>query len=157
MIDIDGIDGKLLALLQRDATQSTAQLAEQVGISQSPCWRRINRLESAGAIQRRVAILDRKALGFGVEVFVRIKLSDRGLRSTEALEAAILKLPEVLECHMLLGEIDYRLRVALPSLADYERFLRDKLATLPGVRDIESSVVISEVKNETALPLGRLG
>lgn len=153
MLDLDDVDMKLLDLLQHDSSLSSAELAEKVGISQSPCWRRIRRMEEAGVIRRRVAIVDREALGFGVEVFVRIKLSEDGLKGTAAFEAAIDRLPEVVECHMLLGEIDYRLRVIVRTLADLDRFLRDNLAHLPGVRDIESSMVVSEVKNTTALPL----
>ncbi len=153
MPDLDGVDVKLLGLLQHDASLSSAELAEKVGVSQSPCWRRIRRMEEAGIIRRRVAIVDREALGFGVEVFVRIKLSEDGLKATAAFEAAIHDLPEVMECHMLLGEIDYRLRVVVRTLDDFDRFLRDHLAHMPGVREIESSIVVSEVKNTTALPL----
>ena len=147
------MDMKLVALLQRDCTLSTAELAERVGISQSPCWRRIRRLEEAGVIGRRVAIIDRKKLGMDVEVFVRIKLSEGGLKATGEFEAAIMTLPEIMECHMLLGEIDYRLRVVVASLAEFDTFLRYHLAHLPGVREIESSIVVSEVKNTTALPI----
>ncbi|MEM7124520.1 MAG: Lrp/AsnC family transcriptional regulator [Pseudomonadota bacterium] len=153
MLDLDAIDEKLLGLLQTDAGLSSAELADKVGISQSPCWRRIRRMEEAGVIRRRVAIVDREALGFDVEVFVRIKLSEGGLKATDDFEAAIHRLPEVVECHMLLGEIDYRLRVVVRTIADFDRFLRDHLAHLPGVREIESSLVVSEVKNTTALPI----
>ncbi len=153
MQKFDVADMKLLSLVQENAALSTAELADRVGISQSPCWRRVHRLEQAGVIQRRVAIVDRKKLGLNVEVFVRIKLSETGLAATRDFEAAILDLPEVIECHMLLGEIDYRLRVIVASLDDYDLFLRNRLARLPGIREIESSIVVSEVKNTTALPI----
>lgn len=153
MLELDRTDLALLRALQDDATVPTGALAEQVGLSQSPCWRRIRRLEQDGAILRRTAVLDRARLGFDVEVFVRVRLSERGLQATNLFERQVMDYPEILECHMLLGEIDYRLRVVVKSLAEYEVFLREKLSQLPGVRDIESSIVISTVKNTTALPL----
>jgi Lrp/AsnC family transcriptional regulator len=156
MLVLDRTDVALLRALQDDATVPTGTLAEQVGLSQSPCWRRIRRLEQEGAIVRRTAVLDRARLGFDVEVFVRVRLSERGLKATELFEQQVLECPEILECHMLLGEIDYRLRIVVQSLAEYEVFLREKLSRLPGVRDIESSIVISTVKNTTALPLDLL-
>lgn len=157
MPDIDATDRALLSCLQEDAMIATGTLAEKVGLSQSPCWRRIRRLEQEGVIRSRAAVLDRQKLGLDVEVFVRIRLSERGLQATELFEAKIRDCPEILECHMLLGEIDYRLRVVVKSLAQYDTFLRETLSRLPGVRDIESSIVISTVKNTTALPLGLLG
>lgn len=150
---LDSIDLRILDLLQRDASLSAAEVAGKVGLSQSPCWRRIDRLEQEGYIRRRVALLDRKRLGLGVMVFVHVKLS-RGARGSLAqFEAAMRGLPEVLECHMLMGEVDFLVKVVTRDVDSYETFLREKLARIPAVRDVRSSMALTSVKENTALPL----
>lgn len=150
---LDEFDRKILDLLQHDAGLSTAEIAEKVGLTQSPCWRRINRLEEDGYIQARVALLDRKKLGLGAQVFAHVKLSGHGRKSLPEFEAAVRDLPEVMECYTIFGETDFILRVVTKNMDAYERFLREYLFQLPTVQEVHSSVVGSEIKHETALPI----
>lgn len=151
---IDDTDLRILDLLQRDASLTAAQVAEKVGLSQSPCWRRIDRLERQGYIRRRVALLDRKRLGLGVMVFVHVKLSRGARGSLTQFEAAMRGVPEVQECHMLMGETDFLVKVVTSDVGAYETFLREKLARIPAVRDVRSSMALTPVKEVTELPLG---
>lgn len=153
---LDQIDLAILAWLQRDASASVVEIADKVGLSQSPCWRRIQRLEQDGFIRERIARLDRKRLGLNLEVFVHVRFTRDGGASLENFERAIREAPEVLECHMLMGDVDYLLRVVTFDVESYERFLRDELAAIPGVREVRSSIALSTVKSTTALPLERL-
>lgn len=150
---LDGIDLRILALLQRDASVSVAEVAEAAGLSQSPCWRRIQRLEQQGYIRERVAVLDRQRLGLRLEVFVQVRFAREGQGSVEAFEAAIREIPEVIECHMLMGEVDFLLRVVTRDVECYERLLRERLAILPGVQGVNSTIALSTVKRTQALPL----
>lgn len=153
---LDSIDLRILALLQEDASLTAADVAGKVGLSQSPCWRRIARLEQQGYIRRRVALLDRQRLGLGVMVFVQVKLARGARAALLEFEAAIRAFPEVQECHMLMGEIDFLVKVVTRDVASYEVFLRDKLARIPAVRDVHSSMALTPVKETTALPLDLL-
>lgn len=150
---LDSVDLSILDLLQRDASLTAAEVAEKVGLSQSPCWRRIDRLEKQGYIRRRVALLDRQRLGLGVMVFVQVKLSRGARRSLAQFEAAMRSFPEVQECYMLMGEIDFLVKVVTRDVASYETFLREKLARVPAVRDVRSSMALTPVKECTELPL----
>lgn len=152
----DRTDIEILSILQRDASTAVAEIAKAVGLSQSPCWRRIQRLRECGAIKSQVVLLDRRALGFNLEVFVQIRFLREQPESLKQFEEAIRAAPEVVDCHMLMGEVDFLLRVLASDVDDYERFLRERLARLPGVRDITSSIALSTVKSTTALPLERL-
>jgi len=151
----DRTDIEILSILQRDASTAVAEIAKAVGLSQSPCWRRIQRLRECGAIKSQVVLLDRRALGFNLEVFVQIRFLREQPESLKQFEEAICAAPEVVDCHMLMGEVDFLLRVLARDVDDYERFLRERLARLPGVRDITSSIALSTVKSTTALPLER--
>jgi Lrp/AsnC family transcriptional regulator len=150
---LDAIDLKILTLLQRDASASVAEIAEAVGLSQSPCWRRIQRLEQQGYIRERIAVLDRRRLGFNLEVFVLVRFTREGEGSLERFEAAVRGAGEVLECHMLMGDVDFLLRVVTRDVESYERFLRERLSALPGVRSVNSSMALSTVKRTQSLPL----
>ncbi len=150
---LDRIDRKLLALLQHDASLSAAELAEKVGLSQSPCWRRINRLQENGFIAAKVALLDRQRLGLGIVVFVNIKLSAHGRGLLDEFEEAIVNFPEVVECWTVSGSMDYTLRVVTRDIDAYEMFLRHQLLVLPHIQEAQSSITMTEVKNTTALPL----
>lgn len=154
--EFDKIDRTLLSLLQREVVQPLAKLAAAAGLSASPCWRRIQRLEKLGVIKNRVALLDRRKLGLNLEVFVEVRFGRDEPNSLHNFEEAVRAAPEVLECYMLMGEVDFLLRVVARDVDDYERFLRKKLAILPGVRDIKSSIALSTVKSTTVLPLGHL-
>ncbi|ASP38804.1 AsnC family transcriptional regulator [Bacterioplanes sanyensis] len=150
------IDKKILAILQQDATLSVAEVANQVGLSQSPCWRRINRLEQAGLIRRRVALLDAQKLGLGVVVFVNVRLSGHADQSLREFEEAICAFPEVTECYTMTGSMDFHLRILVKDIQGYERFFRDHLSQMPAVREVHSSVAITQLKYTTELPLGLL-
>lgn len=153
---LDGTDLRILELLQTDASLSAADVAGKVGLSQSPCWRRIHRLEQDGYIAGRVAVLDRRRLGLRVMVFVQVKLV-RGARSSLAeFESTVRSFPEVLECHMLMGETDFLLKVVTRDVESYERFLRDQLSCIPAVQEVQSSMALTSVKSTTELPLGLL-
>jgi Lrp/AsnC family transcriptional regulator len=153
---LDEFDKKILERLQRDATIAVADLAEQVGLSQSTCWRRINLLEQAGVIGGRVALLDAKALGLEVTVFANIKLSAHGRRSLSEFEEAVSVCPEVMECYTMSGEMDFLLRIVARDIESYERFLRGTLLQMPSVQEVHSHIALSQVKQTTALPLAAL-
>jgi len=153
MRELDEIEKQILELLQTDASLSSSEIAERIGSSQSPVWRRINNLEKSGIIKKTVALVDAKKLGFGIEVFVRIKMTEHGRHALSEFEQAICKFPQVQECQLLLGEIDFRLRVVAKNLDDYEKFLRLQLMQMPGVREIASSVVVRNIKDTRKIPL----
>ena len=150
---LDEFDKKILDRLQNDSTVAVAELAEQVGLSQSTCWRRINLLEQAGVIRGRVALLDPKALGIEVTVFANIKLSAHGRRSLNEFEEAIAQHPEVVECYTMSGEMDFLLRIVTRDIEAYERFLRETLLQMPSVQEVHSHIALSQVTHTTALPL----
>jgi Lrp/AsnC family transcriptional regulator len=153
---LDQTDLRILSWLQRDASASVGEIAEHVGLSQSPCWRRIQRLEQDGYIRERIAVLDRKQLGFNLVVFVQVRFARENAETLNAFEAAIRAAPEVQECYMLMGDVDFLLRVVTQDVDSYERFLRFTLAPIPGVRDITSTIALSTVKATSALPLETL-
>ncbi len=131
-----------------------AEIAERVGLSSSPCWRRIKRLEDAGIIQRRVTILDREKLGLDFEVYCTVKLSLPTKDNLDAFEAAVKPLPEVVQCATVTGASDYELRIVTRDMHAFDAFLRDKILSLGLVSNVESRIVMRAVKNSTAVPLG---
>ena len=150
---LDNFDRKILDIVQHDASLSAADIGERVGLSQSPCWRRLNRLEQEGYIAGKVALLDRRRLGLDVLVFATVKLTAHGRRSLPAFADAIGTYPEVQECYTLTGEMDFLLRIVTEDVQAYERFFFDHLSQLPGVGEVHSSIVMSEIKRTTAYPL----
>ncbi|MDJ0628657.1 MAG: Lrp/AsnC family transcriptional regulator [Rhodobacter sp.] len=144
MSEFDAIDAALLAALSRDDTQSAGKLGRMVGLSQPATWRRIRRLRSAGVISGRRLDLNREALGFGVTVFLGVKLAAKGRVSLEDFERAVTAIPEVQTVQHVLGMYDYRLRVVARDIADFERVLRRRIMALPGVGSIEANVLLSE-------------
>ncbi|MEH6521081.1 Lrp/AsnC family transcriptional regulator [Sulfitobacter sp.] len=144
MIELDEIDAKLLRALARDATQTAGALGRRLGLSQPATWRRIRRLEDAGVIRGRQLRLDAEKLGFGVTVFLGVKLALRGRVSLEDFERAVSAIPEVQTVEHVLGLYDYRLRVVARDLSDFERVLRRRVMTLPGVGEVEANVLLSE-------------
>lgn len=144
MIELDDIDRKILRALQQDATQSASQLGRKLDLSQPATWRRIKRLEEAGAIAGRRLVLDRERLGFGVTVFLGVKLVAKGRVSLEDFERAVSAIREVQTVEHVLGLYDYRLRVVATDLADFERVLRRRIMTLPGVGNVEANVLLTE-------------
>ncbi len=141
---LDEIDHKLLRLLMRDAAQPSSQLARKLGLSQPATWRRIKALREAGVLRGQRLVLDAEALGFGVTVFLGVKLATKGRVSLEDFERTVTAIPEVQTVEHVLGLYDYRLRVVARDLADFERVLRRRIMTLPGVGDVEANVLLSE-------------
>lgn len=152
MIDLDATDRKLLHALAENADQSAGALGRRFGLSQPATWRRIRRLEEAGIIAGRRVVLDREALGFGVTVFLGVKLAAKGRVSLEDFERAVTAIPEVQTVQHVLGVFDYRLKIVARDLPDFERVLRRRIMTLPGVGDVEANVILSEEKRPG--PLG---
>jgi len=143
----------ILRLLQRDATTSTAAIAEKINISQSPCWRRINRMEQDGLIRGRVALLDRTALGMDVVVFATINLTSTGRQNLIEFEREIVGHPEVIECYTMTGIWDYMLKIVTRDIRHYEAFVRNTLTASPSIRELHSHMAVTEIKNTTELPL----
>lgn len=153
MPDLDAFDRKILRALQEDASRSTAAIAEAAGLSASPCWRRIDRLEREGFIKHRVALVDRRKIGLNAQVFALVKLNAHGRANLDEFAASIQDMPEILECYVLMGPVDFMLRVVAADIEAYERFFFEKLSRLPGVQEINSTVALSEIKSTTALPV----
>ena len=150
---LDRIDYKILAVMQQDASLSAAEIAEAVGLSQSPCWRRIQRLKDEGYITRVVALLDRHKLGLRAQLFVQVKVVKNDQVSLAEFSAAIRAFPEVLECHVVLGVFDFLLRVVAEDMDAYETFYFEKLSRVPHILEVTSYVAASEIKTTTAWPL----
>jgi Lrp/AsnC family transcriptional regulator len=153
MNDLDEFDRRLLRAVQQDSRRSTADLAETVGLSQPACWRRLQRLREAGYILREVAVLDRAKLGFGAQVFALIKLSTVGRANLAGFAAKIQGIPEVVECHVLMGQHDFLLKIVTNDIHAYERLFFERLSGLEGIQDITSSVALSEIKATNGLPI----
>jgi DNA-binding Lrp family transcriptional regulator len=144
MIELDEIDHQLIRALARDARQSASALGKRFGLSQPATWRRIKRLEGAGIFKHRQLRLDAEKLGFGVTVFLGVKLATKGRVSLEDFERAVVAIPEVQTVEHVLGLYDYRLRVVARDLPDFERVLRRRIMTLPGAGEVEANVLLSE-------------
>jgi DNA-binding Lrp family transcriptional regulator len=157
MIQLDEIDYKILSTLQEEARISNVDLADKVGLSPAPCLRRVQGLEKRGVIRKYVTLLDPQAVDRGVAVFVQISLDLQVEGRLEAFEQAIMRRPEVVECYLMTGDADYLLRVVVPDVAAYERFLKDSLTRVEGVAGIKSSFALRQVKYSTALPLPEPG
>jgi len=147
------VDLKILAALQRNADISTSDLAEQVHLSQSPCWRRVNKLEEAGIITRRVALLDRAKLGLGVVVFATVNLNQVGKQNLLAFEDSVEGHAEVVECYTMTGIWDYMLKIICRDIGHYEDFVRNTLSSSDLIRELHSHIAVTEIKNTTELPL----
>lgn len=153
MADLDAIDRKILALLQRDSRITVQELSEKVGLSPSPCHRRVKLMEERGVITRYIAMVDQTAVGLPVSVFVSIKLERQSEEALDRFAKAISGWREVLECYLMTGPRDYLLRVVVADLPAYERFLKQKLTRLDGISSIESSFALDQVKYSIALPV----
>ncbi|MBL8536846.1 MAG: Lrp/AsnC family transcriptional regulator [Hyphomonadaceae bacterium] len=152
--DLDDVDTRILELLQDDSSLSIADIAEKVGLSSSPAWRRIERLKKAGVIVRQVTLLDRDKLGLNFEVLASVKLQLPSRENLEKFETAVSGWPEVVECATVTGAVDYMLRVVTRDMHAYDDFLRDKMLALGLVSDVQSRIVMRVTKRTTALPLG---
>lgn len=150
---MDDLDRKILALLQADAGLSLAEIAERVGLSTTPCWRRIQNLERDGVIRGRVALLDPGKLNVGVTVFVRVRTSQHSYAWLERFARAVEEVEEVMEVYRLGGDIDYLLRIVVPDIASYDDVYKQLIRRID-LSDVSSSFVMETIKQKTALPLG---
>ena len=146
-------DMKILAALQHDADISTSDLAAKVNLSQSPCWRRVNKFEESGLIRRRVALLDRHKLGLEVVVFATVNLNQIGKQNLLAFERTVESYPEVVECYTMAGIWDYMLKIVCRDIRHYEDFVRNTLSASDAIRELHSHIAVTEIKNTTELPL----
>jgi Lrp/AsnC family transcriptional regulator, leucine-responsive regulatory protein len=153
---LDAIDHRIIAALQADGRLSNVELAERVGLSPSPCLRRLKRLEREGYIEAYRAILRRNRIGLGLTVFVGVKIEGHANERALEFEEAVLAMPEIVACHMVSGDTDYLLEVVVPDLERYQHFLVGKLRELPIVKDVRSSIAIQTLKAAAPLPLGHL-
>lgn len=151
---LDDIDRRILTALQENARISNVELAEQVGISPSPCWRRVRDLEQKKVVSRYVTLLEPASVGLPVSVFVQVSLERQVESALEEFERAVGDWPEVMECYLMTGDADYLLRVVVADLDAYHRFLVEHVTRVPGVSSIKSSFALKQIKYRTALPLG---
>jgi Lrp/AsnC family transcriptional regulator len=149
---LDDMDIKILTILQADCTRPVADIGKEVGLSTTPCWRRIQKLEEAGVIQRRVALLDPARVNVGVTVFIQIKTDQHNLDWLEQFRAAVRDLPEVVEAYRMSGEIDYLLRVVVPDIAAYDAFYKRLISRLE-IAKVSSAFAMEQMKYSTELPL----
>lgn len=152
-MELDRLDLKILARLQVDAAASSAEIADQVGLSQSPCWRRIQRLKEEGYVARQVAILDREKFGESMYIFAQLKMARLSDDDRDEFIAALERIDEVTEAYTLFGEMDVMLKVLAPNIAWYQNFTFRRLLRLPGVEDVRSTATLSELKNTHRIPL----
>jgi Lrp/AsnC family transcriptional regulator len=149
---LDDMDIKILRILQEDCTRSVADIGKEVGLSTTPCWRRIQKLEEAGVVKRRVAVLDAARVNAGVTVFVSIKTDQHSLVWLEKFHEAVVDFPEVIEFYRMSGDVDYLLRVAVPDIASYDAFYK-KLISRVEISKVSSAFAMEQIKSTTALPL----
>lgn len=152
-VNLDQTDRAILKILLEDGTLSAAEIAEKVGLSQSPCWRRISRLEKEGVIRQRSVVVDRKKIGLDTMIFAHVKLSAHGKALLSDFASMIRAYPEVLECYVTLGDTDFLLKIVTQDMDAYERFFFNHLSQLPGVQEVRSSIALSEIKYTLALPI----
>ena len=149
---MDAIDRKILAVLQEDASLSVAEIGSRVGLSSTPCWKRIQRLESEGVIHKRVALIDQDKVGLGVTVFVSIETGDHSQVWLDRFAEVVRAMPEVMEFHRMAGDVDYMLRVVVTDIAGYDTFYKRLIATVP-LKNVTSRFAMERIKSTTALPI----
>jgi len=153
---LDAIDSRIIAALQADGRLSNHQLAERIGLSPSPCLRGVKRLEREGYIESYRAVLQRDRVGLGFTAFVTVKIEGHADLAADALQKAMIAMPEVVACHMVSGDSDYLLEVVVPDRESYQAFLVDKLLDLPIIKEVRSNIAIQPLKTAAPLPLGHL-
>lgn len=152
-ISLDELDVSILEALQRDATESVQDLAERLASSKSVVWRRIQRLVEAGVIRERVAILDPAKIGLNVLVFAHVKMARHGRDVLPKFVEAVRRFPQVIECHTLMGNVDFLLKILVSDVKDYEQFFWNQLSKLDGVQEISSSIAMTQMINTTRVPV----
>jgi Lrp/AsnC family transcriptional regulator, leucine-responsive regulatory protein len=154
--ELDAIDCRIVSELQANARLSNIELAERIGLSASPCLRRVKRLEREGYIEGYRATLQRSRVGLGFSVFLAVKINGHANDEASRFERAVVEMPEVIACHLVSGDADYFLEVVVPDLGDYQRFLVGKLLEMPIVREVRSNIAIQTLKASAPLPLAHL-
>ena len=152
-ISLDHIDRRILDILQSEPGINATAIGERIGLSQSACWRRIQSLREQGVIREQSVRLDREKVGLNTMVFAHVKLTSHGRSNLTDFSAAVESFPEVLDCYVLLGNVDYLLRIVTEDIKAYERFFFEKLSQLPGIQEVNSSIVLAETKHTSVLPL----
>lgn len=150
---LDRYDRHILKVLQEDGRISNQQLADTVGLSTAACWRRVKALDERGILRKHTTLIEPTALGYDLCVLIMVTLVRHQQDHTKAFEAAVKECPEVLQCYAVTGDADYVLRVVIPNMAAYDRFLSERIFTLPGVNQVKSNFALREVKYETAIPV----
>ena len=150
--EMDAIDRKILAVMQEDASLSVAEIGSRVGLSSTPCWKRIQKLEAEGVIQRRVAIIDQAKVGLGITVFVSIETGDHSQKWLETFAETVRSMPEVMEFHRMAGDVDYMLRVVVPDIQGYDTFYKKLIGTVP-LKNVTSRFAMEKIKSTTSLPI----
>jgi Lrp/AsnC family transcriptional regulator len=149
---LDAIDRKILTVLQEDASLSVAEIGDRVGLSSTPCWKRIQRLEGDGVIQKRVALVDQNKIGLGLSVFVSVESSDHSDAWLKRFAAAVSAMPEVMEFYRMAGDVDYMLRVVIPDMQSYDVFYKKLIHAVP-LKNVTSRFAMEKIKSITALPI----
>ncbi len=152
-ITLDNIDRNILRALQHDCKQSSVEIADQVGLSQTPCLRRIKNLESAGVIEKYIAVLNQSLLGYGMTFYTRIWLTGQDVETVDRFTSGIQKLPNVVECHLMAGDCDFILRILAKDIEDYRRFQIDHLNSLPGVQNVKTEIPMERIKYSHEIPI----
>jgi Lrp/AsnC family transcriptional regulator len=152
---MDAIDRKILAVVQEDASLSVAEIGQRVGLSSTPCWKRLQRLEAEGVILRRVALIDPEKIGLGITVFVSIETGDHSQDWLKRFAETVGGMPEVMEFYRMAGDVDYMLRVVVPDIAGYDTFYKKLIATVP-LKNVTSRFAMERIKSTTALPIGEV-
>ncbi|MGA2638732.1 Lrp/AsnC family transcriptional regulator [Methylocella sp.] len=149
---LDAIDKRILRIIQKDASLSINEIASRVGLSQTPCWKRLQRLEAAGVIKRRIALLDPMKLGLGITVFVTIEVGDHSAVAQKRFAAALAAMEEVMDFYRMAGEVDYLLRVVVPDTAAFDEFYKRLIEIMP-LKNVTSRFALENIKSETAFPI----
>jgi len=149
---MDAIDRKILAVMQADVALSVAEIGSRVGLSSTPCWKRIQRLEAEGVIIRRVALIDAAKVGLGITVFVSIETGDHSQDWLAGFAKTVQAMPEVMEFYRMAGDVDYMLRVVVPDIAGYDAFYKKLIGTVP-LKNVTSRFAMEKIKSTTALPI----
>jgi Lrp/AsnC family transcriptional regulator len=149
---MDAIDRKILAVIQQDASLSVAEIGQRVGLSSTPCWKRLQRLEADGVIMRRVALIDPEKIGLGITVFVSIETADHSQDWLKNFAEVVGAMPEVMEFYRMAGDVDYMLRVVVQDMAGYDTFYKKLIATVP-LKNVTSRFAMERIKSTTALPI----
>jgi Lrp/AsnC family transcriptional regulator len=152
-VSLDHTDRKILDLLQTEPGINASAIGERIGLSQSACWRRIQRLREEGVFSDHPVILNREKVGLTTMVFAHVKLTSHGRSKLSEFADAVRSYPEVMDCYVLLGQVDFLLRIVAEDIKAYEQFFFEKLSQLPGIQEVNSSIVLSDIKHSTALPV----